>query len=101
LQGKVALITGSTGGMGLETARVLARNGALIALHGLGNPAEIASVAGQIGALGVAARHFRHNLSVHDQAASLVSDVPPENERTPVRAWHRHAAAQACTGGGR
>jgi 3-hydroxybutyrate dehydrogenase len=75
LQGKVALITGSTSGMGLETARVLARNGASIALHGLGESAEIAAIVEEIGSLGVVARHFGHDLSVHDQSVTLVHDV--------------------------
>ncbi|AWL11187.1 3-hydroxybutyrate dehydrogenase [Saliniradius amylolyticus] len=35
LKGKVAVITGSTSGIGLATARVLAQNGADIMLHGL------------------------------------------------------------------
>ncbi|TPL43526.1 3-hydroxybutyrate dehydrogenase [Mesorhizobium sp. B2-4-6] len=75
LQGKIALITGSTSGMGLETARVLARNGASIALHGLGDPADIATILDEIGDLGVAARHFGHDLSAHEQGANLVPEV--------------------------
>jgi len=75
LNGKVALITGSTSGMGLETARVLARNGASIALHGLGSPSEIATILDEICGLGAAVRHFGHDLAVHDQAAGLVPDV--------------------------
>jgi len=75
LQNKVALITGSTSGMGLETARVLARNGATIALHGLGEPGEIKSILGEIRSSGVVAHHFAHDLSSHDQGARLVPDV--------------------------
>ncbi|TKB43811.1 3-hydroxybutyrate dehydrogenase [Thalassotalea mangrovi] len=40
LRGKVALITGSTSGIGLATAHVLASNGADIVLHGLMSEAE-------------------------------------------------------------
>lgn len=38
LDGKVALVTGSTGGIGRATARALAREGASIIIHGLGDP---------------------------------------------------------------
>lgn len=84
LQGKVALITGSTSGMGLETARVLARNGASVALHGLGDSAEIAAVLNELGGLGAVARHFGHDLSVHDQGAALVPDVIAEMGRVDI-----------------
>ena len=38
LAGKVALVTGSTGGIGRAIARALAREGASIVIHGLGDP---------------------------------------------------------------
>lgn len=38
LAGKVALVTGSTGGIGRAIARALAREGATIIIHGLGDP---------------------------------------------------------------
>ena len=38
LAGKVALVTGSTGGIGRAIARALARDGAAIVIHGLGDP---------------------------------------------------------------
>jgi 3-hydroxybutyrate dehydrogenase len=41
LKGKKALVTGSTSGIGLGIARALAREGAAVMLHGLGEPAEI------------------------------------------------------------
>ena len=50
LQGKCALVTGSTSGIGLGIARVLHRAGASIVLHGLGPPEEIASLRDELGA---------------------------------------------------
>lgn len=47
LQGKVALITGSTSGIGLGAAHVLAKNGANVILHGLMDEQEGAALAKQ------------------------------------------------------
>ena len=44
LTGKTALVTGSVQGIGLAVARVLARAGARIAVHGLAGDAQIADV---------------------------------------------------------
>ncbi len=40
LEGKVALVTGSTGGIGRAIAKALARDGASIIVHGLGDPVK-------------------------------------------------------------
>jgi 3-hydroxybutyrate dehydrogenase len=41
LKGKVAIVTGSTSGIGLGVARAMARQGAAVLLNGFGVPAEI------------------------------------------------------------
>jgi 3-hydroxybutyrate dehydrogenase len=44
LNGKAAVVTGSTSGIGLATARALARAGANVALNGFGDAAEIKAI---------------------------------------------------------
>ena len=41
LEGKVALVTGSTSGIGLAIAKALAAEGAKLMINGFGDPAEI------------------------------------------------------------
>ncbi|HEY0114285.1 MAG TPA: SDR family NAD(P)-dependent oxidoreductase, partial [Allosphingosinicella sp.] len=50
LEGKTALVTGSTSGIGLATARALAAEGARVTLNGFGDPAEIARLQDELGA---------------------------------------------------
>ena len=51
LEGKVALVTGSTSGIGLAIARALSAEGARVMLNGFGDPAEIEKLKGGLGAL--------------------------------------------------
>ena len=50
LQGKVALVTGSTSGIGLAIARALSDAGAKVMLNGFGDPAEIDKIKAELGA---------------------------------------------------
>ena len=58
LDGRVAIVTGSTSGIGLAIATALAAQGAGIVINGLGDPAEIAERCRSLGdAHGVAVRY--------------------------------------------
>ena len=51
LEGKVALITGSTSGIGLGIARALSAQGARVMINGFGDAAEIATLCEELGAI--------------------------------------------------
>jgi 3-hydroxybutyrate dehydrogenase len=51
LEGQAALVTGSTSGIGLGIARLLAEQGAKVMLNGFGKPEDIAAARAEIGKL--------------------------------------------------
>jgi 3-hydroxybutyrate dehydrogenase len=76
LKGKVALVTGSTSGIGLGIARALATAGADIMLNGFGNPAQIETLRSEMAAShGVKVGYSGADISKPDQIAGMVADA--------------------------
>jgi NAD(P)-dependent dehydrogenase (short-subunit alcohol dehydrogenase family) len=74
LQGKVALITGGSRGLGLQIATGLAEMGAKIAISAR-KPGELAEAKAQLAAQGIDALTVKNDLSKHEQIPELVETV--------------------------
>ncbi|MCB2061437.1 MAG: SDR family NAD(P)-dependent oxidoreductase, partial [Novosphingobium sp.] len=72
LQGKRALITGSTSGIGLAVARALKAEGAEVLLSGLGDPDAIAALCDEL-----EARHLSGDLSQRDGVEAMMDAAGP------------------------
>jgi 3-hydroxybutyrate dehydrogenase len=73
LRGKVAIVTGSTSGIGLGIARALAAEGASIMMNGFGSAQDIEALRRDIaGATGVEVRHSPADMTRPDEIAAMV-----------------------------
>jgi 3-hydroxybutyrate dehydrogenase len=74
LEGRVALVTGSTDGIGLASARALAAQGCAVMLNGFGEPAAVEALRAGIAAEhGVDVAHAEADLRDGDAASGLVA----------------------------
>lgn len=85
LTGQVAIVTGSTSGIGAAMAEALAENGAHIVLNGLGDADEIEALRAKIAAdHGVEVRYHGANMLKADQIADMVATTEEEFGRLDI-----------------
>jgi 3-oxoacyl-[acyl-carrier protein] reductase len=75
LNGRVALVTGAVGALGTAVARALAADGAVVAVHHLGQAAEARTLAGELQAGGGRAAPFEADVADWDQVTALIAAV--------------------------
>lgn len=69
VDGKVAVVTGGSGGIGAETARTLAREGAKVVI------ADVVEPAGQATAREIGAKFYKLDVTNEQQWQALIGDV--------------------------
>lgn len=84
LEGRIALVTGASRGIGRAIALQLAREGAKIAVNYRSGEAEAQAVADEIKALGSATMLVQANVSDKDEARSMVQRVIEEWGRLDI-----------------
>jgi 3-hydroxybutyrate dehydrogenase len=85
LNGKVAIVTGSTSGIGLGIARRLGAAGADLMLNGFGDPAEIDNLCIELEReLSVRVRYSGADMTKPDQIAGLVEQTTKELGRVDI-----------------
>jgi 3-hydroxybutyrate dehydrogenase len=76
LQGRNAIVTGSTSGIGLGIARALAGHGANVVLNGFGAPAEVEALRGELAAeFGVKVLFSNADMSRAEAIARMIDDA--------------------------
>jgi len=75
LNGRTALVTGSTSGIGLAIATALSAAGARVAINGLGTPEQIAAALDEVAAAGGQARHMAADLRKPDEITAMMRAV--------------------------
>lgn len=75
LEGKVAIVTGASGGIGRAIAVAFGKAGATVAVHYNGNEAKAAAVKAEIEAVGGKAEIFRCNVADFDACSEFIKSV--------------------------
>ena len=79
LKGRVAVVTGSTSGIGLGVAETLAAEGAALMLNGFGEAGQIAALRARLGgAYGVPVGHHPADMTKPGEIAALMADTVGE-----------------------
>ena len=82
LEGTVALVTGSTSGIGLGIARALADAGSTVVLNGLGTAAQVGEVRASFESdFGKAAHYSPADMRSPDAISRMIADVAEEHGR--------------------
>jgi len=85
LRGQVAVISGSTSGIGLALARAVAECGGDVMLNGLGEPEAIEGIRAELEtATGARVRYHRADMRKPDDVADLVDDTRAELGRVDI-----------------
>ena len=84
LQGQVAVVTGSTSGIGLALAQALAGQGVHVVLNGLGDAAAIEQARAGIEAMGVKALYHGADMTNPGQIADLIASAHAQLGRLDI-----------------
>lgn len=84
LEGKVAVVTGSTSGIGLGVARALAAQGANVMLNGFGAAEEIEALRKELGAAGVKVAYSAADMAKPAEIAGMVEAATRELGRVDI-----------------
>jgi 3-oxoacyl-[acyl-carrier protein] reductase len=84
LEGKVAIVTGASRGIGRGIAEVFARHGALVAFTYSSSEGPALELQNELIGLGVKAKAYKSNAASFQEAETLVADILSEFERIDI-----------------